>query len=101
MSINTMPIYEYQCRGCAHQFELIVLPASPVPACPECQSQDLEQLLSAFAVSSADTRHASLQAARRKSVASSQSRDKKVADEEYTLKVMEEHGEEPPKKPVL
>ena len=43
-----MPIYEYQCRACGNQFEYLVLPTTPQPACPSCQGQDLEQLLSMF-----------------------------------------------------
>ena len=51
-----MPIFEYSCRACAHQFELLVL-KSTVVACPECKSADLEKLLSLPAVKS-DTTHA-------------------------------------------
>ena len=42
---SPMPIYEYECRGCHHQFEQIVR-TGDVPACPKCQSGDLERLLS-------------------------------------------------------
>ena len=45
-----MPLYEYICKECSHHFELIVQ-GSSVPACPTCQSPDLEKQLSAFAVS--------------------------------------------------
>jgi putative FmdB family regulatory protein len=87
-----MPIYEYQCRQCANEFELLVLPASPVPACPACQSQDIEQLLSGFAVSSAGISKARLSAARRKLANSSQTKDQKVAEAEYFRKEKAEHG---------
>ena len=46
-----MPLYEYTCRPCGHFFELLVRPGT-VPACPSCQSQDLERALSVFAVDS-------------------------------------------------
>ncbi len=46
-----MPIYEYECRQCGEQFELLVLKTT-VASCPACQSQELEQLISGFAVSS-------------------------------------------------
>ena len=59
-----MPIYEYECRACGHRFEQVVLPAT-TPACPECQGQDLERLLSMFAVDSEGTRQTHLKAARK------------------------------------
>ena len=46
-----MPIYEYKCCACGNQFEYLVLPATPDPACPSCQSRELEQLLSLFGTS--------------------------------------------------
>ena len=62
-----MPIYEYECRGCGHQFELVVLPKSTAaPACPECKSEELERLLSHFAVSSEGTRQSNLQEGRKR-----------------------------------
>ncbi len=77
-----MPIYDYACRHCGDKFELLVLTAT-VEACPSCQSQDLERLLSsAFAVSSESTRQSHLQAARRKNATSRDYRDKKVAEAE-------------------
>ena len=48
-----MPIYEYQCRSCGNQFEYLVLPTTPEPACPSCQGHELEQLLSMFGTSTA------------------------------------------------
>lgn len=48
-----MPIFDYECRGCGHHFEALVIPQVPSPACPKCQSQELEQLISStFAVNS-------------------------------------------------
>ena len=64
-----MPIFEYQCRGCGHQFEYLVLPASPEPACPSCKKKDLQKLISLCAVSSEGTREANLKAARKQSAA--------------------------------
>ena len=40
-----MPTYEYECRKCGHQFEALVI-GSRTPACPKCQSQDLEKRIS-------------------------------------------------------
>jgi putative FmdB family regulatory protein len=86
-----MPIYEYQCRQCANEFELLILKGSPAPACPTCQSEDIEQLLSGFAVSSEGISKGRLQAARRKLAGSSQVRDQKVAEKEYFEKEHKEH----------
>ena len=52
-----MPIYEYICRACGHEFEQLVRKGD-VPACRECQSQDLERQTSLVAVSSEEIRAA-------------------------------------------
>ncbi len=44
-----MPILEYVCEDCTHQFETLVL-GSREPACPACESKHLERRLSVFAV---------------------------------------------------
>ena len=87
-----MPIYEYRCSQCANEFELLVLRNSPVPACPSCESQDIEQLLSGFAVSSAGISQARVAKAREFHKNSRETRDKKVAEVEYYKKEKEEHG---------
>lgn len=90
-----MPIYDYACRRCGEKFELLVLKAT-VEACPSCQSQDLERLLSTgFAVSSDATRQSHLQAARRKHATSSDYRDRKVAEAE---EIKEHSPEIPPRR---
>jgi putative FmdB family regulatory protein len=76
-----MPIYEYECRQCGEQFEALVLKET-VASCPACQSPDLEQLISGFAVSSESSRQSNLQAARRKLASSSNYRDQKIAEAE-------------------
>jgi putative FmdB family regulatory protein len=43
-----MPIYEYACRKCGHEFETLVRSGS-VPDCPSCRSTELEKKLSVFA----------------------------------------------------
>ena len=43
-----MPIYEYACNACRHEFETLVR-SSTVPDCPRCRSTDLEKKLSVFA----------------------------------------------------
>lgn len=47
-----MPIFEYACNKCGHQFETLVRAGSP-PDCPACASTNLEKKLSVFATSSA------------------------------------------------
>ena len=86
-----MPIYDYRCRHCAGEFELLVLKNSPVPACPSCQSQDIEQLLSGFAVSSDAITKQRVKAARHQSLTSKGARDEKVAQQENYKKEHEEH----------
>ncbi len=76
-----MPIYDYQCRNCGEEFELLVL-KNTVAACPACQSQDLEQQVSTFAVSSEAISQANVKAARAKLAASSNYKDQKVAEAE-------------------
>lgn len=43
-----MPIYEYACAECGHQFETLVRSGTQ-PQCPNCQSKALEKRLSVFA----------------------------------------------------
>jgi putative FmdB family regulatory protein len=45
-----MPIFEYICKECQHEFEALVFGAQKV-VCPKCQSKKLEPQLSVFAVS--------------------------------------------------
>jgi len=45
-----MPLFEYLCKKCGHQFETLVR-GSTNPSCPSCQSNRLEKQLSVFAVS--------------------------------------------------
>lgn len=51
-----MPIFEYRCAGCGHDFELLVLKSSSPPTCPSCGSAEVERLFSLPAVSSEQTR---------------------------------------------
>ena len=45
-----MPIFEYVCKQCQHQFEALVYGGEKA-ACPKCESKKLEPKLSVFAVS--------------------------------------------------
>jgi putative FmdB family regulatory protein len=43
-----MPLYEYTCRKCSSDFELLIR-GDETPVCPECGSRKLEKLLSVAA----------------------------------------------------
>jgi len=83
-----MPIYEYECLGCGHQFEYLVLSKSPAAECPSCGKKELKQLISQYAVSSASTRQANLAAAKKKAA----SVHKEKAHEEH--KALHDHYDE-------
>lgn len=43
-----MPIYEFACKKCGHEFEDLVVDSSPC-ICPACGSTDTEKMMSASA----------------------------------------------------
>ena len=43
-----MPIYEYHCKKCGHDFEKLVPRAGTPVECEKCQSDDVEKLFSVF-----------------------------------------------------
>ncbi|MDM7995574.1 MAG: zinc ribbon domain-containing protein [Acidobacteriota bacterium] len=45
-----MPIFEYKCLKCKSEFEKLVFGSSPEKGihCPDCQSNEVEQLFSCF-----------------------------------------------------
>jgi putative FmdB family regulatory protein len=42
-----MPIYEYACNKCGHEFETLVR-SGTIPDCPSCHTTNLEKKLSVF-----------------------------------------------------
>jgi putative FmdB family regulatory protein len=84
-----MPVYEYRCRHCGTSFEHLLLRASPPARCPGCSGGDLEQLISAFGMSSESTRQSSLSGQHRKVAAARQDR----AHAEH--RTLHEHFEDP------
>ncbi len=45
-----MPIYEYQCQACKHQFEkLQKISDKPLSICPACEKHELKKMVSAAA----------------------------------------------------
>jgi putative FmdB family regulatory protein len=80
-----MPIYDFHCRACGHDFEALVRPQDPTPTrCPSRQHVDLERLLSSFAVSTAEKTRAAAKQSRQRQVKAN--KEKLVADEEYRKK---------------
>jgi putative FmdB family regulatory protein len=75
-----MPIFEYTCKACGHQFELLVLKTT-VPACPECKHQELDRHFSLPAVKSDTTRANAMKAARKRDAA--QGAERVAAQREY------------------
>ena len=69
-----MPIFEYKCRACEHQFEYLVLPTTPPAKCPSCASKKLEQMISLCTMSSEHTRKMELREGR--------ARNKKIGQEQ-------------------
>ena len=41
-----MPLYEYECKNCSKQVEILVANLNAKPVCPECGSKKLSKLLS-------------------------------------------------------
>lgn len=51
-----MPIYEYHCSDCGHDFEKLVRFSDlkiDTPECPDCQSENTNKRMSTFAAFSA------------------------------------------------
>lgn len=44
--LSTMPIYEYRCPVCAHEFETIQKVSDPKPPCPSCGHDDVAKKVS-------------------------------------------------------
>jgi putative FmdB family regulatory protein len=52
--LSTMPIFEYICKDCDHQFEALVY-GKQKAECPKCHGSKLAPQLSVFAVSAKGT----------------------------------------------
>jgi putative FmdB family regulatory protein len=85
-----MPIFEYECRACGHEFERLVR-TGDVPACPSCNSQDLEKLLSLSSISTDSISKANIKKARE--AAKPMQRDKAMAEAD---EIREHYGEHYP-----
>ena len=78
-----MPLYDFRCRSCGDEFERLVRQQETIE-CPSCRGQDLERLLSTFALSTEERRAAAAKQSRKQQIA--KNRDKVVAEEEYRQK---------------
>jgi putative FmdB family regulatory protein len=78
-----MPLYDFRCRSCGDEFERLVRQQETIE-CPSCRGQDVERLLSTFALSTEERRAAAAKQSRKLQIA--KNRDKVVAEEEYRQK---------------
>ena len=84
-----MPIYDYKCRNCGHQFEKIVR-IGDTPECPQCQHSNLEQLLSLPAISTQKSRDHAMGIARKRAGAIKKEQDH--AQREYEANYIKDHS---------
>ena len=75
-----MPIYEYRCGACGHEFEALVR-SSDTPVCEKCASPKLARLLSLPAIKSETTSELAMRAARKRDKA--QGQERVAAQREY------------------
>ena len=81
-TMTRMPIFEYRCQGCGHEFETLVLKGT-VPACPQCHAETLERLLSVPSVKSESTHALAMKAAKKRDA--KQASEINRAQREYEL----------------
>lgn len=74
-----MPLYDFRCRSCGHEFEALVRGAD-APSCVACQGGDLERLLSTFGVSTAEKSQAAAKSSRQRQI--HRDRDRRIAEQE-------------------
>jgi len=80
-----MPLYDFICRTCQHEFEALVRSTDQTPVeCPSCHGRDLERLLSTFALNTDERRAAAAKQSRERQIRGR--RDAIIADEEYRRK---------------
>jgi putative FmdB family regulatory protein len=75
-----MPIYEYRCEECRHEFEQLVR-GTDAPVCIRCASPRLERLLSLPAIKSEATHELAMRSARQRDKA--QGAERVAAQREY------------------
>ena len=78
-----MPIYEYRCESCRHEFEALVR-SGDAPACEKCGGVKLEKRFSLPAIKSESTHANAMKAAKRRD-------QKQGAEREYTQREYEKN----------
>ena len=64
-----MPLFEYRCTDCEHEFELLVRERDDAPRCPACEGAKVEKLVSLPRVSSEHTKQRASRAQRARNAA--------------------------------
>jgi len=77
-----VPIFEYACQACQHEFETLVR-TGDTPACPKCAGLELTKLLSLPAIKSDSTHALAMRAAHKRDKV--QQGDKAREQREYEL----------------
>lgn len=85
-----MPIYEYRCTKCSHEFEKLVR-NNELPACPQCAAAEVEKKLSLGAgISTSKSRARTTAIARAKGKAVKKEQDH--AQREYERNYIKDHS---------
>ncbi len=86
-----MPIHDFACRACGHEFEALVRPnQTEATRCPACQKTDLEKKLSVAAVTSKEKLQQAASRSRAKQAASAR-RDNIAMEKEIERHRIEDH----------
>jgi putative FmdB family regulatory protein len=86
-----MPIFEFKCQKCSREFEKLVRVSTDVPVCPDCQSAEVEKMLSlSVAISTQKTRARTTAIARAKGKAIKKEQDS--AQREYERNYIKDHS---------
>ncbi|MFN0003342.1 MAG: FmdB family zinc ribbon protein [Pseudohongiellaceae bacterium] len=84
-----MPIFDYKCRSCSHQFEKMVR-GSEIALCPSCNLSDLEKLLSVPGISTQKSRQHSFGIAQQ--AAKAVKKEQNHAQREYERNYIKDHS---------
>jgi putative FmdB family regulatory protein len=79
-----VPLYDFRCRTCGHEFEALQRRPDDHVECPACRGGDFERLLSTFATASEERSRAAVKKERQRQIRGR--RDALIAEEEYRQK---------------